>query len=69
MDDNGCFSATCGKQKSQDIAQAKQCTIKKTVTEDVDGCKFIKQAAYICGNELTESFRVGEASGQPDGLR
>lgn len=40
MDDNGCFSATCGKQKSQDISAAKKCTIKKTVQEDVDGCKF-----------------------------
>ncbi|KAF2732606.1 hypothetical protein EJ04DRAFT_544567 [Polyplosphaeria fusca] len=37
MDDNGCFSATCGKQKSQDIEAAKKCTIKKTVQEDVDG--------------------------------
>ncbi|KAK0113384.1 hypothetical protein ONS96_014250 [Cadophora gregata f. sp. sojae] len=37
MDDNGCFSATCGKQKSQDIAVAKKCVIPKTVLEDVDG--------------------------------
>jgi hypothetical protein len=39
MDDNGCFSATCGKQNSQDISIANKCTIKKTVNEDVDGCK------------------------------
>ncbi|KAL1606707.1 hypothetical protein SLS60_004114 [Paraconiothyrium brasiliense] len=39
MDDNGCFSATCGNQKSQDISAAKQCKIPKTVKEDVDGCK------------------------------
>jgi hypothetical protein len=37
MDDNGCFSAVCGKQKTQTIDVAKQCTIKKTVKEDVDG--------------------------------
>ncbi|KAF1998133.1 hypothetical protein P154DRAFT_439693 [Amniculicola lignicola CBS 123094] len=37
MDDNGCFSATCGKQKSQDIAEALKCKIKKTVIEDTDG--------------------------------
>ncbi|KAF2447246.1 hypothetical protein P171DRAFT_483295 [Karstenula rhodostoma CBS 690.94] len=37
MDDNGCFSATCGKQVSQDISVAKQCKIPKTVREDVDG--------------------------------
>ncbi|KAK4212768.1 hypothetical protein QBC37DRAFT_465115 [Rhypophila decipiens] len=37
MDANGCFSATCGNLKSQDIATANKCTIKKTVREDVDG--------------------------------
>ncbi|KAK0630521.1 hypothetical protein B0T17DRAFT_590009 [Bombardia bombarda] len=37
MDDNGCFSATCGKQKSQDISVANKCAISKTVREDVDG--------------------------------
>ncbi|KAF2703810.1 hypothetical protein K504DRAFT_451374 [Pleomassaria siparia CBS 279.74] len=37
MDDNGCFSATCGNQKSQDISAANKCVIKKTVQEDVDG--------------------------------
>lgn len=41
MDDNGCFSATCGKQVSQDISVAKQCKIPKTVKEDVDGCEYI----------------------------
>jgi hypothetical protein len=41
MDDNGCFSATCGNQKSQDISVAKQCKIPKTVKEDVDGCKWL----------------------------
>lgn len=41
MDDNGCFSATCGKQKSQDISVAKKCVIKKTVVEDADGCTYI----------------------------
>ena len=41
MDANGCFSAVCGNQKTQDIAVAKKCTIRKTVDEDVDGCKFI----------------------------
>ena len=40
MDDNGCFSATCGKQKSQDIEAAKKCVIPKSVSEDVDGCKW-----------------------------
>jgi hypothetical protein len=39
MDDNGCFSAVCGNQKTQDITAANRCTIPKTVTEDVDGCK------------------------------
>jgi hypothetical protein len=39
MDDNGCFSATCGNQKSQDNAAAAKCTIPKTVKEDVDGCE------------------------------
>lgn len=39
MDDNGCFSATCGNQKSQDIASATKCQIKKTVKEEVDGCE------------------------------
>ncbi|KAF2688758.1 hypothetical protein K458DRAFT_475426 [Lentithecium fluviatile CBS 122367] len=37
MDDNGCFSAECGKQKSQTIDVANKCTIKRTVNEDVDG--------------------------------
>ncbi|KAK4653465.1 hypothetical protein QC762_0083870 [Podospora pseudocomata] len=37
MDANGCFSATCGNQKSQDIATANKCQIKKTVREDVEG--------------------------------
>lgn len=44
MDDTGCFSATCGKQASQDIAVAKQCKIPKTVKEDVDGCEFFPTA-------------------------
>ncbi len=39
MDANGCFSATCGNQKSQDISVAKKCVIPKTVHEEVDGCK------------------------------
>lgn len=37
MDDDGCFSAECGKQKSQDIGVANQCKIQKTVIEDADG--------------------------------
>ncbi|KAH6699083.1 hypothetical protein BKA61DRAFT_706846 [Leptodontidium sp. MPI-SDFR-AT-0119] len=37
MDDNGCFSAACGKQKTQDITVANTCTIPKTVVEDVNG--------------------------------
>ncbi|KAL8358884.1 hypothetical protein RB601_008218 [Gaeumannomyces tritici] len=37
MDDDGCFSAECGRQKSQDVAAANRCVIPKTVTEDVDG--------------------------------
>ncbi|KAF2676824.1 hypothetical protein K458DRAFT_396549 [Lentithecium fluviatile CBS 122367] len=37
LDDNGYFLATCGNQKSRDIATAKKCVIKKTVQEDVDG--------------------------------
>jgi hypothetical protein len=37
MDDNGCFSATCGGLKSQDITTANKCVIKKTVREDYDG--------------------------------
>ena len=40
MDDKGCFSATCGNQKSQNIDAALKCTISKTVKEDVDGCKW-----------------------------
>lgn len=48
MDDNGCFSATCGKQKSQDISAAKQCQIKKTVREDVDGCKYQPNIDSLC---------------------
>jgi len=39
MDDKGCFSATCGGLRSQDITTANMCTIPKTVVEDVDGCK------------------------------
>lgn len=34
---NGCFSATCGGLKSQDISVANKCQIKKSVHEDVDG--------------------------------
>lgn len=41
MDDNGCFSATCGGLRSQDITTANKCVIKKTVREDYDGCKCI----------------------------
>lgn len=43
MDDNGCFSATCGSQKSQDISVANQCTIPTTVQEPVgdDTCKLL----------------------------
>jgi hypothetical protein len=37
MDDNGCFSAECGKQKSQTIDVANKCQIKRTINEDVDG--------------------------------
>ncbi|KAK3994461.1 hypothetical protein QBC44DRAFT_262165 [Cladorrhinum sp. PSN332] len=37
MDDNGCFSATCGRQKSQDISAANKCAIQKTIREDVEG--------------------------------
>jgi len=37
MDDNGCFSAECGKQKSQTIDIANKCQIKRTINEDVDG--------------------------------
>ena len=39
MDANGCFSATCGNLKSQDISVANKCVIKKTVAEDVEGCE------------------------------
>lgn len=39
MDANGCFSATCGNLKSQDISTANKCVISKTIREDVDGCE------------------------------
>jgi hypothetical protein len=41
MDADGCFAANCGGLKGQDIATANKCQIKKTVTENVDGCKSI----------------------------
>lgn len=40
MDANGCFSATCGNLKSQDIGNANKCVISKSVREDVEGCTY-----------------------------
>ncbi|KAH6665448.1 hypothetical protein B0J14DRAFT_680549 [Halenospora varia] len=37
MDDKGCFSATCGNQKSQDVSVANKCTIPKSVVDDASG--------------------------------
>ena len=65
MDDNGCFSATCGKQKSQDISVAKQCQIKKTVTEDVDGCKNNVRKTWKLTILMT--CRVDTTTGESDG--
>jgi len=45
MDANGCFAADCGGLKSQDIATANKCDIKKTVQEDYDG--WLKQLPGI----------------------
>jgi len=50
MDANGCFSATCGNQRSQDISVANQCKIAKTVVEDVDGCKCCPLVREICAS-------------------
>jgi hypothetical protein len=62
MDDNGCFSATCGKQNSQDISVANKCTLKKTVNEDVDGCKLI--TAYLdARNKMLTMRRADEVTG------
>lgn len=61
MDDNGCFSATCGKQNSQDISVAKKCTIKKTVDEDVDGCK-LSLLCTVTRRERLTFCRVDKAS-------
>lgn len=58
MDDNGCFSATCGGLKSQDITIAKKCTIKKTVNEEVDGCKLNGFAVFYTRAHADESCRV-----------
>jgi hypothetical protein len=59
MDDDGCFSAECGKQKSQDINQALKCTIKKTVNEDVDGCKWTVPCLVARSDRLTR-YRADE---------
>ena len=59
MDANGCFSATCGNLKSQDISTANKCVIKKTVREDVDGCEL--QRVFVCYKGslfANESIRV-----------
>jgi len=66
MDDKGCFSATCGGLRSQDITTANKCTIPKTVVEDVDGCRSIMYANYTMENRLTR-FRVDGASRQSYG--
>lgn len=61
MDDQGCFSATCGNQKSQDISEAQKCTIEKTVLEDVDGCKSVHSLAfYIRDTAILERKRKGK---------
>jgi hypothetical protein len=65
MDDNGCFSATCGKQNPQDISVANKCTIKKTVNEDVDGCKLI--TAYLdTRSKMLTMRRADEVAGDHD---
>ncbi|ORY16836.1 hypothetical protein BCR34DRAFT_475717 [Clohesyomyces aquaticus] len=54
MDDKGCFSAECGGLRGQDISVANKCQIKKTVLEDVDGCKLnivFFSASVLCGGE------------------
>jgi hypothetical protein len=48
MDDEGCFSAECGNQRSQDNKEAEKCTIEKTVREDVDGCKLNHRVQVGC---------------------
>jgi len=57
MDDKGCFSATCGGLRSQDITTANKCTIPKTVVEDVDGCKSPFHYDNI-GKDMLTRFRV-----------
>jgi len=65
MDDNGCFSATCGKQNSQDISVANKCTIKKTVNEDVDGC-MLTTICLDARRKMLTMFRADKVAGYHD---
>jgi hypothetical protein len=37
--DNHCFGPTCNGLTTQGFDKANQCTVKKTVREDTEGCK------------------------------
>jgi hypothetical protein len=65
MDANGCFSATCGGLKTQDIGTANKCVIKKTVQEDTEGCEYSLGGVEWSGwrDLLTCMCRVECASG------
>ena len=75
MDDNGCFSATCGKQQSQDVTVANKCKISKTVVEDVDGCTYCSLASScqksvftIDSQRANFENRVDAVTGKPNVL-
>lgn len=46
MDTSGCFGATCGDLKVQSLQEAKACSVKSVVQEDIDGCEFLFSFAH-----------------------
>jgi hypothetical protein len=69
--DSTCMFQACGKDKplkSQSAAQLNKCSIKNTVTEDIDGCKLITHAHTLVRiAELICRRRVEGAAWQEDG--
>ena len=50
MDASGCMGASCKDLKTQEIAQAKECSVKAAVHEDLNGCKFLSPSTQSRSN-------------------
>ena len=65
--DGGCFGATCMDLKTQEFPNANKCSVKDTVNEPIEGCKYLYYPARFMYHILMWPLGLDKLPGDGSG--